>query len=60
MLRIKLFEGIRLIRLTFSRAHALSAGGQKSRVAFADLALSNPDVIILVCVVKFRASAANC
>ena len=29
-------------------AHAFFSGGQKSRVAFADLALSNPDVIVLV------------
>ena len=28
--------------------HAFFSGGQKSRVAFADLALSNPDVIVLV------------
>lgn len=31
-----------------ANAHASFSGGQKSRVAFADLSLSNPDVIVLV------------
>ena len=31
-----------------SVTRSLLVGGQKSRVAFADLSLSNPDVIILV------------
>lgn len=34
-----------------ANAHALLSGGQKSRVAFADLSLSNPDVIVLVGIV---------
>ena len=36
------------IRKKTFNAHAFFSGGQKSRVAFADLALSNPDVIVLV------------
>lgn len=39
---------ISVIRKKTFNAHAFFSGGQKSRVAFADLALSNPDVIVLV------------
>lgn len=35
-----------------ANAHASLSGGQKSRVAFADLSLSNPDVIVLVGIVS--------
>ena len=38
---------------TLTHARSFS-GGQKSRVAFADLALSNPDVIVLVGINKMQ------
>ena len=45
---------ISVIRKKTFNEHSFFSGGQKSRVAFADLALSNPDVIVLVSILTTK------